>query len=359
MTNNYKITFKKFWYANCRLLRLSVALLPFWHLTSLAVYTEPTAKTNVNKVDPLFNEKIENYKAFEQVLERQKASAVKGAESETGFNDLVGSRQARAKGSELSNIRAEELEGSGIRESFKEAWVNDYLVDYSKPGMIRHKEDASRIAEGTGRKMEGLIGLLKKLDIDCKQLKGNREIEPEYHLDIQKEVVKDTIYNQVFCEQLRNYYNCSNNLILSCKKKDRILQERTIYINYHFLPNPPKGIPVQHYFLKYFINNSNQDLLNWELQQSTIRRIKENGSVVQQQMKQLLADQLEIPVEDIVSIRINRDGPPIGELDDPSWIRTYMSHDDYFGRDFTVTYKVGSEECTEWQEDWSEICTLN
>ncbi|WP_250311500.1 hypothetical protein [Rickettsia endosymbiont of Oedothorax gibbosus] len=161
----FKITFKNFWYMSCWLLKLTVVLLTFWQLTSLAVYTEPTAKTNVNKVDPLFNEKIENYKGFEQVLERQKASAVKGAESETGFNDLVGSRQARSKGSELSNIRAEELEGSGIRESFKEAWVNEYLVDYSRPGMMRHKDDANSITEGTGQMMASLLVFLKRLDI--------------------------------------------------------------------------------------------------------------------------------------------------------------------------------------------------
>ncbi|WP_425360344.1 hypothetical protein [Candidatus Tisiphia endosymbiont of Ceraclea dissimilis] len=346
---------------SCCLLRLSVALLPFWHLTSLAVYTEPTAKTNVNKVDPLFNEKIENYKGFEQVLERQKVSAVKGAESETGFNDLVGSKQARTKGAELGNIRAEELEGSGIRESFKEAWVNEYLVDYSRPGMMRHKDDANSITEGTGQMMSSLLGFLKRLDIDCKQVKGNKEIEPQYYIQLITELDRnkgDTVYDKTICEELRNKYRCTDTITVRCKKKERTLQEKTIYINYHFLPNPPKGIPVQHYFLKYFYN-SNQDLLDWEVQQSTIRRIKENGSVVQQQMKRLLADQLQIPVEDIVSVRINRDGPPIGELSDPSWIRTYMSHDDYFGRDFTVAYKIGSEECTEWQEEWSETCTLN
>ncbi len=216
---SYKIIFKNFWYMSCCLLRLSVALLPFWHLTSLAVYTEPTAKTNVNKVDPLFNEKIENYKGFEQVLERQKVSAVKGAESETGFNDLVGSKQARTKGAELSNIRAEELEGSGIRESFKEAWVNEYLVDYSRPGMMRHKDDANSITEGTGQMMSSLLGFLKRLDIDCKQVKGNKEIEPQYYIQLIKELDRDkgdTIYDKTICEELRNKYRCVDELIPQC-----------------------------------------------------------------------------------------------------------------------------------------------
>ncbi|WP_375359829.1 hypothetical protein [Candidatus Tisiphia endosymbiont of Nemotelus uliginosus] len=219
MTNNYKITFKNFCYVSCCLLKLSVASLPFWHLTSLAVYTEPTAKTNVNKVDPLFNEKIENYKGFEQVLERQKAAAVKGAESEAGFNDLVGSRQARSKGSELSNIRAEELEGSGIRESFKEAWINEYLVDYSKPGMMRHKDDASKITEATGQMMSSLLGFLKRLDIDCKQVKGNKEIEPQYHIQLITKLDRnkgDTVYDKTICEELRNKYRCIDELILQC-----------------------------------------------------------------------------------------------------------------------------------------------
>ncbi|MCC8483859.1 MAG: hypothetical protein LN561_04875 [Rickettsia endosymbiont of Labidopullus appendiculatus] len=236
---SYKIIFKNFWYMSCCLLRLSVALLPFWHLTSLAVYTEPTAKTNVNKVDPLFNEKIENYKGFEQVLEKQKTSAVKGAESETGFNDLVGSKQARTKGAELSNIRAEELEGSGIRESFKEAWVNEYLVDYSRPGMVRHKDDANRITEGTGQMMSSLLGFLKKLDIDCKQVKGNKEIEPQYYIQLITELDRnkgDTVYDKTICEELRNKYRCIDELVLQCLQFAEKTAELTINgsnINYH------------------------------------------------------------------------------------------------------------------------------
>ncbi len=239
MTNNYKITFENFCYVSRWLLRLSVTLLPFWHLTSLAVYTEPTAKTNVNKVDPLFNEKIENYKAFEQVLERQKASAVKGVESETGFNDLVGSRQARTKGAELSNIRAEELEGSGIRESFKEAWINEYLVDYSRPGMMRYKDDANSITEGTGQMMSSLLGFLKRLDIDCKQVKGNKEIEPQYYIQLIKELDRnkgDTVYDKTICEELRNKYHCIDELVLQCLHFAEKTTELTINgsnINYH------------------------------------------------------------------------------------------------------------------------------
>lgn len=201
-------------------------------VNAVAAYVEPTTKTNVNVVGPLFERTISDYTGFEQTLESQKSSAVKGAESNSGFNDLVGSKDAASKASELSNIKPGELENAGIRESAKENWIDNYLLDYSKPGMIEHKKDAELIAEGTGKKLQELVGLLKKLDVDCRQIKGNKEVEPQYFIDvktkqqedtvynsstdIQQRQQRDTIYNKKICEQLRNQYDCRDQLIVRC-----------------------------------------------------------------------------------------------------------------------------------------------
>ncbi|WP_375319160.1 hypothetical protein [Candidatus Tisiphia endosymbiont of Oplodontha viridula] len=372
MTNNYKITFKNFCYVSCCLLRLSVALLPFWYLTSLAVYTEPTANTNVNKVDPLFNERIANYKGFEQVLERQKASAVKGAESEAGFNDLVGSRQARTKGTELSNIRAEELEGFGIRESFKEAWINEYLVDYSKPGMIRHKDDASKITEATGQMMSSLLGFLKRLDIDCKQVKGNKEIEPQYYIQLIKELDRDkgdTVYDKTICEELRNKYHCTDTVTVRCINRTRgELKPGTIRFGHHEMPD--------HWWIG---TSQNGERCYGGIQNTTDEiALFDNTPELLAEVKQKIAEKIgntdiEVPDQEIMFFQ-GSDGVSLDGINSSGRVVLYQldqaGNKGYVQNTWHPTpepvsgsvrffYRVAQEErCIEWREEWNEICRL-
>ncbi|WP_375326254.1 hypothetical protein [Candidatus Tisiphia endosymbiont of Nemotelus uliginosus] len=225
-----------------RWLRIGILImLLLGSISAKAEYRDPTTKTNVNKIDPFFTENIDNYPGFTQMLEEQQAAVVKGVEIKAGFNDLVGSTQVKAKEAELSNIRAEELEDAGIRESLKENWLNEYLVDYSKPGMMQHQEDATRVAEGTGKMMAGLIALLKKLDIDCKQVKGDTLIEPQYYLQLDTALERhkgDTVYEQIICEELRNKYQCTDKIEVKCVQKTaRELKPTTIRLAHHEMPD--------------------------------------------------------------------------------------------------------------------------
>lgn len=343
---------KDFWCITFWLLKLTiVSLLLLWHLTSLAIYTETTAKTNVNTVDPLFNEKIENYKEFEQVVEGQKEAAVKGVESEVGFSALVGGDEARTKASNLSNISAEELEGAGFRESAKEAWINDYLVDYSKPGMMLHKKDAESITEATGKMLDGLIGMLKKLDIDCKQVKGNKEIEPQYYIQVSKELDRnkgDTVYDKIICETLRNSYNCKDHLAMNCSNKGIIWgpwQARTIAFS-----GTEMTSLHSHWFYKVF----------WKKYRKLGRRKTVyslhviNNPAVMAEARVAIASKLGVSLDHInQSVTIPYQGQ--GNLTE-GWNSEVRKWDHYV---FYYQYRDGHPACLQRQEEWREKCLPN
>jgi hypothetical protein len=377
INNKYETGFKT-WFKNWRFIYCYrsvkasiVALLLLSHLTSLATYTEPTSRTNVNKVDPVFDEKIESYKSFEQALEEQKTSAVKGAESEVGVHDLVdGSDEARAKVSNLSNIRAEELEGAGLRESVREPWINEYLLDYSKPGMMQHKEDAAIIANGTGKMLDGLIGILKKLGIDCKQVKGNKEVEPQYHIQLALELDRnkgDTIYDKIICEELRNKYHCTDTIIVRCVNRAQGgLQPSTIRLGHHEMPDHwwlGRGRDggrcyggIQNTTNGFAVFNNIPGVLA-EVKQGIIARIGNPN--------------IEVPPQEIMFFQggngvsldgINSSGRVVlyqlNEAGNRGHIQnTWHPNPEQVSGSVRFFYRVTQEaKCIQWHEDWNEVC---
>lgn len=352
MANKYKTGFK-IWFKNLKYIycpwsvKANIAtLLLLVHLTSLATYTDPTTRTNVNKVDPLLSEKIEDYKGFEQNLEEQKTSAVKGVESEVGIHDLVdGSDEVRAQASNLSNIRAEELEEAGLRESVKEPWINEYLLDYSKPGMMQHKEDAAIIANGTSKMLDGLIGILKKLDIDCKQVKGNKEVEPQYYIQPTLELDRskgDSIYDKVICEELRNQYSCTDSITLKCIKSGmrwNEWQDRTVDI-------PGPVVYTQAKNLGYSVKWKRKRH-GWHLNFN-----------LQSEWRSYLSQYLNIPLEQIaegISFPSGNWGGSVGEP--PFEIGEHYRLVYPYYR-FGYKYRDGYTICEQWQESWDERCRL-
>lgn len=79
--------------------------------------------------------------------------------------------------------------------------------------------DAQKIANAQDELIKNLQAVLKDFGVDCKTAKGPKEIEPAYYLQIKKEQTKDTVYNKTLCEELRNKYNCTDTLSMSCKTK--------------------------------------------------------------------------------------------------------------------------------------------
>jgi len=189
-------------------------------------YLDPTSRTNVNEIDPLFETSVDDYKSFEQSVDSNRGRGIEAVKSKSGFNDLAGNENAETEANNLSQIRANDLESKGREEYAKNPEVNDYFVDYSKPGMKQHKEDAEEVAKASGKLMNSLFDKLKEVGVDCKTVKGNKEIEPEYFIEPDRSEVKeqrmfgsgygDTVYDKFYCEQLRNSYNCHDSLNVRC-----------------------------------------------------------------------------------------------------------------------------------------------
>ena len=361
---NCKIWFKDFSSVSCLLVKFGIAtFLLFTHLTSFATYTEPTTKTNVNRVDPLFNEKIEDYKNFEQDLEEQKASAVKGVESNVSVDDLVDGGNTAAGISHLSNIRAEELEDAGVRKSVKEPWISEYLLDYSKPGMAQHKKDTETIADGTGKMLEGLIEILKRLDIDCKQVKGNKEVEPQYHIQLSSELERvkgDTVYNQVFCERLKNKYSCNDSLKLTCKKKGinwGAWQDREIHVPAAELFN--FGKPV------FWIDHTGKRCFEYKLIVERARLLYLNNApdpdkVILWMREFLTTKHSGSTIENISDQMSSSWYGGIFSIDGWNYCGHIVGYKDHLWSTYVIKYQYrdGKPACLEWSEDWHEGCRL-
>ena len=197
------------------------------------VYLDPTAKTNVNKQTDLFESGIEDYSSFESQMDSMKQKAIDGI-GDPGNIELISDKSSgeieEAAGN-LSAIKANDLHSRGRDEVMQTGIMEELHVDYTKPLNTQHRKDALKIADASSELLGNLAALLKDLGIDCKTVKGNKIIEPEYYIDVKKEQTKDTVYNKTLCEELRNKYNCTDTLSMSCKTKVMQLedwQDRTI-----------------------------------------------------------------------------------------------------------------------------------
>ena len=184
------------------------------------VYLDPTAKTNVNKQTDLFESGIEDYSSFESQMDSMKQKAIDGIgdpENIELISDKSSGEIEEAAGN-LSAIKANDLHSRGRDEVMQTGIMEELHVDYTKPLNTQHRKDALKIADASSELLGNLAALLKDLGIDCKTVKGNKIIEPEYYIDVKKEQTKDTVYNKTLCEELRNKYNCTDELKVKCTR---------------------------------------------------------------------------------------------------------------------------------------------
>ncbi len=179
-------------------------------------------KTNANGESGLFEKEVEGRSGLEEFLknsteEARSEAAGKKAEEALG----VSGASLSEKSAELGSIKANDLESAGRAERFKEenSFLDSTEIDYSDPKILNHKKDVDSIAGATEKLLARLEAGLKEIGIDCKQAAGNKEIEPEFYIEVQKKAWKDTVYNKKICEERRNVYNCRDSLNLYCKRK--------------------------------------------------------------------------------------------------------------------------------------------
>lgn len=317
--------------------------------TALAQYLDEQLETNINKVDPLFERSVPNLEEFKTALEQDKGLIAEqiGQNKMPPIADLDKITNERAK---LESLDALELDSIARREMAKDPFHNEMFVDLSKAGMQAHLEDAKKIANGSSNMIRGIIENLKGIGVDCKTVKGNIERDPEYFMEHKQEVDskrQDTIYDQHFCERLRNIYNCSDVLQLKCLQKERQWQpwqERTIDISgeeicrnyHHFLSQGDlykkdrRGRRTK----KYFYMNMRQD------------------NSVQHQLRSVIADKIGAEFEQInENIGIN----PIGSGGVSECQRYEVKWDVYH---FKYQYRDWKNICASWSEVWHEHCRL-
>jgi len=341
------------------MIRIGVKLtmiLCIWLLevTVYGGYEDPVARTNVNPKTDLFEKEIEDYGTFEKAMGSLKEQAVEGLGS-SGNIELITDKtgdEIKAAAGELSSIRATDLEARG-REEVLRTGMTELHVDYTNPLIAEHQKDAIRIAEASGVLLGKLTELFKEFGIDCQTVKGNTVIEPEYHIDVKKEQVKDTVYAKTICEEPKNRYNCHDALTLRCNKKGMAWnpwQNRTMVKTFGEIPS--------HWWTVGRYNNStnghNINCGKWTI-----------NSAYSQEMAMYIAgiigarlEQVYVGHQNIVLIPAIDCGSV--NVDFSNCALNWCFYKDMLSArvTFHYQYRDGYPICDQWSEDWSETCIL-
>jgi hypothetical protein len=318
--------------------------------------------TNVNQVTDFFNKELGEKQKLESFLEESKKQAEGGIGNKTALTEL-GSTESdlENKSTELNSISANSLESRGQEERYKEEnnYYNALEVDYSDPKVVNHKKDIDLIVDGSTKLIARLIDGLADLGIDCKTTKGNKEIEPEYAIEIKKEHYKDTIYNQHICEALRNRYNCTDSLTLTCKRQGiqwGLWQDKQIHVPAQELFNLGKHI--------FWIHHTAPRCFEYKLIVGKKRWVfgeRAPNPYVVHSIREFLVTKHPGSTIDNISDEMNSSWfGGIFSIDGWTYCGRVLGYKDHAWNTYVINYKYreGSSICLEWSEDWTERCKL-
>lgn len=323
------------------LLLLSAALQLFTS-TSKADHLAQELPTQKNKQTDLFNESIDDLSNFTNKLEAGKQNGINsmGGEhgSPQGLQYITQKSKAELSGesAKLESIHENDLAGKGREEMIKSNSLNELYTDYSRPLNKQHLKDAKTIAAAQDELLQNLLGELKNLGVDCKTVKGDKKVEPEYFLQTKNTNHKDTIYNQTFCEELRNKYNCRDTVTLKCVKKGikyEAWQNRTIVFS---------GAEINH---------------SWKWMWYSVKLSKKMFICyfrpdldVTNSLKGIIAQRLVVAVEQIGTLSYGYQG----------WRTGTGRGKEYMFPEYIVNYQYRDVTpiCEQWAEDWTERCTI-
>jgi hypothetical protein len=323
---------------------VSSAVLQLFISTSKADYVAQELPTQKNKQTDLFESSVDGLSDFTNKLEAGKQNGIDSMGGEHGnpqglqYITKKSKAELSSESAKLESIHENDLAGKGREEMIKSNSLNELYTDYSRPLNKQHLKDAKTIAEAQDELLKNLLGKLKDLGVDCKTIKGDKKVEPEYFLQTKNTTHKDTIYNQTFCEELRNKYNCRDTVTLKCVKKGmkwNIWEYREVQIPGDTVYNGAMhlGYPI-----------------NWKK--------KRNGWHIHQDSpgwRIYLSSHLGIPLENIdETVTFPGGNRGIGG--------THFAGGDHIivfdTYSFGYNYREGQEICEEWSEDWTERCTI-
>jgi len=325
-------------YINSKLLLIITTLIIVISST-LADYKDPTTKVNINQQTDLFDKSVNNWSGLQQQLDADKDSAIKGGGS-ADITFLAGknANELQAESINLNSIKAIDLNDRGRKQMLKENIIDDLYIDESKPLNEEHFQDAKRLATGQDKLLANLLEKLKELGVDCKAEKGLKEVEPTYYMQVEQKQHKDTKYNKTTCEELRNKYNCTDTLKLSCKKRGmkwNPWQYREVQIAGDTVYHGAKHLGYAVFWKKKRWGwHLTFDSAGWRV---------------------FLSNHFGIPLEQIhEQIHFPGGARGIGG-NHPIYEHWRIVFDAYL---FGYNYRDGHEICEEWVEDWTENCRL-
>jgi len=310
-----------------------------------ADHVEQEVQTQTNKRSDLFEKSIPDLADFNQKLQSGKQAGVDSlgsskADTPQGLSFISKKSKAELQNetSRLQAIDAHQLNSRGRDEIVKNNSINELYTDYSKPLNKKYLEDAKNMAAGQNALADNLFAKLKEyVDVDCKTVKGDKKHEPEYYLKLKQTLVKDTIYNQTYCEQLSNQYNCTDNLQLNCleqamdwgpwEQKHTTIYGPEIFYGRGWLYSEKYCRRRFHYYMSR---------VSW----------------VRHQVRQYIADRHGVSIEHIHEhVGIHRHGSG-------RWHR--LEGKGYISDQYHFDYQIrdGNLICTNWQEQWNERCIL-
>ena len=349
------------------LLTMICSMLP---VAVIADHLDPTALTNVNEQTDLFEESTGNWQEWQGQINSGKDAALGDLKKGEGsspkgleYIDKNNGQQLKSQTQHLSGIKASDLNHQGSRKLSEENMLEDLYIDYSKPLNRQHKQDAKKLALAQEKLLgdfAGLMAQLKKLNIDCKAVKGAKKVEPSYYLQMQQEKVRNTVYNQTFCEELRNQYNCRDAVTLKCSKTGKRYgdwQDRKIRFNGHLLHNQKMnwGWAVQWKRKRWGWHiHSHHPKGGW-LGSPSESPWRNNPAAIIADARGYIAAHLGVPIEQIGEhVGFPVSGRGIGNIGGVG-CRWRVVWDEY---EFAYKYRDAHAVCAQWSEDWNEQCSL-
>jgi hypothetical protein len=206
--------------------------------------------------------------------------------------------------------------------------------------------------------------LFKEFGIDCRAAQGNKVIEPEYHIEIKKEQIKDTVYTKTMCEEPRNKYNCRDILSMRCSKRGirwGLWQSRQIVISGSELFRSGKTV--------FWVDHTGRSCFEYKLSVgprtiggffSAPRTIPPNSYHVALMREFLVTKHPGSTLDNISTEMSSWWSGGLFSVDGWYYGGRRFGHKDYGWRSYTVNYQYrdGYPVCEQWSEDWSETCIL-
>jgi len=334
--------------------------------SAYGAYRDPIAKTNINPKTDLFEKEIEDYGTFEKAMDALKEQAVNGITS-SGPLELISDKtddELKAAAGDLSSIRATELQAKGREEVLRTGIMEELYIDYTNPLNAAHQKDAVSIADASGDLLGKVLVLFKEFGIDCRAAQGNKVIEPEYHIEIKKEQIKDTVYTKTMCEEPRNKYNCRDILSMRCSKRGirwGLWQSRQIVISGSELFRSGKTV--------FWVDHTGRSCFEYKLSVgsrtiggffSAPRTIPPNSYHVALMREFLVTKHPGSTLDNISTEMSSWWSGGLFSVDGWYYGGRRLGHKDYGWRSYTVNYQYrdGYPVCEQWSEDWSETCIL-